>query len=96
MISPVMCASPTKYENALVTSCANLLNMIRKLEEIDQEHQRGYISIFLIRYALTLKEADQELQSTFLTRYTLESWEVDQELRRGRMSIFLIRYVLKA
>ena len=49
-----------------------------------------------MRYALMLKAADQELQSTFLTRYNLKYWEVDQELRRGRMSIFLIRYVLKA
>ena len=68
--------------------------MCQKLEKVDHELQRRYMSIFLIR------QIDQELQggciSKFLFELSSNLTEIDQELQGGYMSIFPIRYVLKA
>ena len=51
--------------------------MFEKLKEADQEFRRGYMSIFVIRYVLTVEEVGQELQrrymSIFIIRFVLKA-----------------------
>ena len=69
------------------------LDMFEKLKEVDHELQRGYMSIFLVKYIL---KASEDIWIYSLLDMSWKLKEVDQELQRGCMSIFLIRYVLKA
>ena len=56
----------------------SLLDMSQNLREIDQELQGGYMSIFLIRYALKAWGSSHELQrrymSIFFIKYVLKSY----------------------
>ena len=69
-------------------------NIFQNLKEVDQEIQRGPMSIFLIKYLLQT-QGSKELISIFLINYLYKLTDKQNKIVRSRLSAPNVRKIKK-